>query len=165
VQIDIGYGDAATPDHELVAYPTIIGDHPSPQLMAYPKETVIAEKLEARVSLGIANSRMKDYFDLYLLLGEQARTKGNIALAIRRTFECRKTSLPHALPIGLAEEFAQSPTKIAQWKAFLSRNDLDAPPLEMGVISIREALMPIMESIEGAHPWEENSGIERNSTT
>lgn len=70
VQVDVGFGDAVTPAPEPVEYPTILPELPAPRLRAYPRETVVAEKLEALVTLGIANSRMKDYFDLYFELAD-----------------------------------------------------------------------------------------------
>jgi hypothetical protein len=72
VQIDVGFGDAVTPEPTEVSFPLLLPDNPAPSIRVYPKETVIAEKLEAIVSLGMANSRMKDYFDLFTLLGESS---------------------------------------------------------------------------------------------
>jgi hypothetical protein len=144
--VDVGYGDAVTPEPELVLFPVILEGHPSPQLLAYPKETVIAEKLEALVALGIANSRMKDYLDLYVLFGEQAVAQEKIASAIRRTFERRRTPLPQSLP-GLSGEFSGSPAKVELWKAFLSRNALEAVPLDVVVASLRKLIEPIIVEI------------------
>jgi len=129
VQIDVGFGDAVTPEPTEVSFPLLLPENPAPSIKAYPKETVIAEKLEAIVSLGMANSRMKDYFDLFTLLGESDLGLDSVALAIRRTFERRKTPFPRIMPIGLTDEFASDQTKITQWKAFLAKNKLSAPPL------------------------------------
>jgi predicted nucleotidyltransferase component of viral defense system len=147
VQVDVGYGDAVTPDAKLASFPTILEDHPSPLLLVYPKETVIAEKIEAIVSLGMANSRMKDYYDLYVLLNEGSLNRDAVPVAIGRTFARRKTSLPQAIPIGLSEEFIHNPTKAAQWNAFLSRNKLEAPTLKEVGTSIREAIKPILKRL------------------
>jgi predicted nucleotidyltransferase component of viral defense system len=127
-----------TPAPQEVRYPPLLSDSPAPQLKAYPKETVIAEKLEAIVSLGMANSRMKDYFDLLILLSEKSLDHVLVKKAIGRTFERRRTTIPLGLPIGLAEEFGVDKDKIAQWKAFLVKNRLAAPELSSVVATIRE---------------------------
>ena len=129
VQIDIGYGDVVTPAAELMKLKPILDDNPVPVMKAYPRETVIAEKLEAIVSLGMANSRMKDFFDLHVLVSDFTYDRASVANAIKRTFERRGTLLPAALPIGLSEEFAMDRTKQTQWKAFLTKNKLEAPSL------------------------------------
>ncbi len=129
IQIDIGYGDAVTPDPYMVSFPTILEGNPVPVLRAYPKETVIAEKLEAIVSLGMANSRMKDFFDLHILVSDFACEWTSVANAIRRTFVRRGTPITESLPVGLSDEFAMDRTKQIQWKAFLTKNKLEAPPL------------------------------------
>lgn len=138
VQVDVGYGDAVTPAPKVVRYPSLLADTPAPQLMAYPKETVIAEKLEAIVSLGMANSRMKDYFDLFSLFSEKSLDDALVKRAIERTFERRNTPIPIGLPIGLAEEFCADKDKIAQWKAFLTKNRLTAPDLGSVVAAIQD---------------------------
>jgi predicted nucleotidyltransferase component of viral defense system len=144
VQIDVGFGDAVTPEPTEVEFPLLLPDNPAPIIKAYPKETVIAEKLEAIVTLGMANSRMKDYFDLYTLLGESGLRLDLTARAIQKTFERRKTPLPQAMPLGLGEEFASAKGKITQWKAFLAKNKLTAPPLDHVVALIRERFREIM---------------------
>jgi hypothetical protein len=137
VQIDIGFGDAVTPDPELVRYPPILEDTPAPVLKAYPRETVLAEKLEAIVSLGMANSRMKDFFDLEMLIQDYPPDRSLAAEALRRTFQRRGTPIPASLPVGLSEEFARDRTKQIQWKAFLTKNKLEAPALDKVVKILR----------------------------
>lgn len=129
VQLDVGYGDAVTPGPEDVAYPTLLDDMPTPRLHVYPRATVVAEKLEAIVSLGMANSRLKDYFDLRALAREGASDERQLAQAIAATFVRRGTALPQGLPLGLTEEFANDAAKVAQWNAFLGKNRLHAPAL------------------------------------
>jgi hypothetical protein len=129
VQLDVGYGDAVTPGPEEVTYPTLLDDVRAPTLRVYPRATVVAEKLEAIAHLGMANSRMKDYYDLRALAREGALEEGLLARAIAATFTRRGTSLPDGLPLGLTDEFARDHAKLAQWKAFLSRNRLEAPAL------------------------------------
>ena len=137
VQIDIGYGDAVTPAPELVRFPTILDDNPIPIIKAYPRETVIAEKLEAIVSLGMANSRMKDFYDLNVLIHDSMYDQTLVATAIRRTFERRGTPIPNYLPVGLSNEFASDQNKEIQWKAFLVKNKLKAQTLPDIVQTLR----------------------------
>ena len=94
MQIDIGFGDAVTPGPDNVQYPVILDAMPQPQLRAYPRYTVVAEKLEAMVKLGILNSRMKDSFDLWVLAGHSDFDGAVVATAIRATFERRGTAIP-----------------------------------------------------------------------
>ncbi len=141
VQLDIGYGDAVTPGPEEAVYPTLLDDQPAPRLRVYPRASVVAEKLEAIVSLGMANSRMKDYFDLRALAQEGALEVGQLADAITATFERRGTAVPLDLPLGLSDEFAQDAGKRAQWKAFLGKNRLDAPTLDAVVEEVRRFVM------------------------
>lgn len=129
LQIDVGYGDAVTPGPEEVIYPTLLDDLPAPRLRVYPRATVMAEKLEIIVSLGMANSRMKDYFDLRALAREGALDVRLLTDAIAATFQRRGTPLPGDLPIGLSDEFARDAAKQTQWKAFLGRNRLDTMDL------------------------------------
>lgn len=143
-QIDIGFGDAVTPGPMVVDYPTILEGVPAPRLRVYPRESVMSEKLEAIVSLGMANSRMKDYYDLRALIREAIVEKASLVDAIRATFDRRHTPIPEGIPMGLSNEFANSPAKIAQWKAFLDRNRLEGPALADVVGEIRTALAPSM---------------------
>lgn len=130
VQLDVGYGDAVMPGPEEAVYPTLLDDQPPPRLRVYPRAAVVAEKLEAIVSLGMANSRMKDYFDLRALAREGALDARQLADAIAATFQHRGTDVPVEVPLGLSDEFARDAAKRAQWKAFLSKNRLDAPTLD-----------------------------------
>lgn len=106
LQIDMGFGDAVTPGPEAVVFPVMLPDLPAPRLRAYPSYTVIAEKLEALVSLGIANSRMKDYFDLWVLSRHTDFDGNLLCRAINGTFGRRQTPLLDGLPLGLSDEFA-----------------------------------------------------------
>ena len=136
LQLDIGFGDAVTPDAVLVDLPPLL-DFPAPRMRAYPRETVVAEKLEALVQLGLANSRMKDFYDL-VVLARMFEFEGELlARAIRATFERRGTPLPNALPAGLSSEFADDSQKAAQWEAFLRKSGgLQAEPLGAVVAEI-----------------------------
>jgi len=140
VQLDVGLGDAVTPAPVEAEYPSLLADLPSPRLRVYPRETVYAEKLEAIAHLGIANSRMKDYFDLLALAREGAMDTATLARAIAATFERRETPLPAAMPLGLTVEFARDAGKRQQWNAFLNRNRLEAPALDAAIEEIARFL-------------------------
>lgn len=141
VQVDIGIGDAVTPDPQWLDYPGLLEDLPRPRLKVYPRETVVAEKLHAMVFLGMRTSRMKDYFDVRALLvrGQELDT-AQLARAIAATFTRRRTALPADIPAALSDAFANDPTKQAQWRAFLTKNRLQAPTLQEVVADIRTRL-------------------------
>jgi predicted nucleotidyltransferase component of viral defense system len=126
----------------LADYPVMLDDLPAPKLRVYPRYTVVAEKFEAIVSLGMANSRLKDYFDLWVLLSTQALDRGVLQEAITATFARRQTALPTSTPIGLSPVFGEDPQKIKQWQAFIQKNQLQAPPLNAVIALLREKLIP-----------------------
>ncbi len=146
LQLDIGYGDAVTPGPQEIVFPTLLADQPPPRLRAYPRATVVSEKLEAIVSIGMTNSRMKDYFDLRALAREGIIDGNELASAIAATFARRKTPLPQELPLGLSDEFAQDAGSKALWKAFLGKNRLDAPPLKEVVAEVRQFVEPPLKA-------------------
>jgi hypothetical protein len=123
IQADVGIGDKVEPAPEWIDYPTILG-FPSPRLRACHPETVVAEKAHAMVYLGAANSRLKDFHDLYLLSRAYPFRRDLLARTIQATFHRRRTSLPEALPQGLVPEFATD-ARQRQWTEFLRRNRID----------------------------------------
>jgi predicted nucleotidyltransferase component of viral defense system len=125
VAIDVGFGDALEPGAEMLDYPTLL-DQPAPKLRAYARETVIAEKFQAMVALGRANSRMKDFYDIWLLATTFPFEGDRLARAIMATFERRKTAIPDQLPDALTSDFGEDPAKIQQWEAF--KRDLGTDP-------------------------------------
>jgi predicted nucleotidyltransferase component of viral defense system len=137
LQVDVGFGDAITPAAELVEFPALL-DFPAPKLRAYPRETVVAEKLEAMVQLGMANSRMKDFFDIVTLSRTFDFDGDLLARAIRATFERRGTPLPEGPPVAFTAAFTADETKQAQWKAFLRKSGAtsEAETLEAAVAAI-----------------------------
>jgi hypothetical protein len=146
MQIDIGFGDAVTPEASKIAFPVIL-DSPPPVLLTYPKETVIAEKFEAMVKLGIANSRMKDFHDLRALAQLFAFEGELLSEAIRRTFERRKTALPvTASPTVFTSEFFDDEAKKNQWNAFINKNRLYVPAISLqeAVADIERFVMPLI---------------------
>ncbi len=145
-QIDVGFGDAVTPAPVDSVYPVLLDDLPAPRLRVYPTYTVIAEKLHAIAVLGMANSRLKDYFDLSVLLERETLDAGLLAQAIKATFERRGTPAPDALPIGLTDEFAHDASRQALWLAFLKKNDLVLEPLPAIVDRLRSALAPVVRA-------------------
>lgn len=147
VQIDVGFGDAISPAPAMTEFPTLL-DQPSPRVRAYPRETVVAEKLHAIVYLGMANSRMKDFFDLWFLCREFAFDGPRLVQAIRATFERRATALPEGVPPGLTESFATDATKQTQWKAFLRRSRVtdDDHTLQEVVATISPFLLPALQA-------------------
>ena len=139
VQVDIGIGDAVTPAPEWIEYPSLL-DFPSPRLRAYPRETVLAEKLHAMVLLGTRNSRMKDYYDVFALLRDGGHDEALLTRAIAATFVRRRTALPEGVPVGLSDVFSGDPERQAQWRAFLAKNRLEGPALVEVVEELRERL-------------------------
>lgn len=144
VQADIGFGDAVTPAPEEIEYPTFLNDLPAPKLRAYPRYTVIAEKFEAITSLGIANSRMKDFFDLWVLTRNCELDTSILSRAIGATFARRGTALPTGTPVGLSDEFAANQTKQTQWRVFTARNQLATPELQVVVRHLRRFLESVI---------------------
>jgi predicted nucleotidyltransferase component of viral defense system len=141
VVIDIGFGDATEPGIEEVEISALL-DFPAPQLRAYARETVIAEKFQAMVHLGRANSRMKDYYDIWLLSRSHEFTGDRIARAIAATFARRRTTIPAEPPDGLKRAFAGDPIKLQQWASFMSDIAAQASPFPEVVEDLAAFLMP-----------------------
>lgn len=154
LQIDVGFGDAVTPGPMPVLFPTLL-DFPAPGLYAYPVETVVAEKFEAIVVLGMQNSRMKDFFDLWTIARSASLEGATAARAIRATFERRQTPVPTELPLGLSDEFALDAGKRIQWKAFLRKNRFDNVPDLEGVLAlVRIFLMTPATAVNANRPFD-----------
>jgi len=150
LQIDIGFGDAVTPEPERIEFPTLL-DAPPPKLLAYPRYTMVAEKVEAMVRLGMANSRMKDFYDLWMmsrLFKFDGRTLCN---AIRNTFKRRSTLLPDRLPMAFTDEFSKDTQKQAQWQAFVRKSKPEKVSGDFDDIidDLRIFLMPVLEAAYG----------------
>ena len=138
LQVDVGFGDALWPQAQELAYPVTLGEA-APVLRAYRPETVIAEKLEALVSLGIRNSRIKDFFDIDYLARTERFDRTTLIEAIRRTFARRSTPIPIQPPIGLTPEFWKQPGRDAQVKAFSRRARLPVTSEEATAVGLRVA--------------------------
>lgn len=152
VQIDVGFGDAITPGTMEVEWRELLG-FPEARLLAYPPETVIAEKLEAATVLGLANSRMKDFFDLDWLCCHREFDLVVLREAVRNTFARRGTPMPNGLPVALTQEFASDPGKLTQWSAFLRKNNLQADSLGAVVERLAEFMGPILGNEEAMLHW------------
>lgn len=141
ITIDIGFGDAIAEPGYTIDYPSLL-DMPSANIRAYPPATVIAEKFQAIVDLGLANGRMKDYYDLWAIPNTKAIEPVELDAAIRATFERRGTDIPGEPPVGLSPEFVNDDQKTAQWTAYAASIDLDALSLDAVVETIWSYIGP-----------------------
>lgn len=137
VQIDVGFGDAITPTPLRTSFPTLLGDYTPPQLLTYPLETVVAEKFEAAIDLAEANSRMKDFRDLYVLAVTTHFDGAVITEAVKRTFERRGTSLSPGSTV-MTEGFAQDSDRQSAWAGYLRKERIGTVP------SSFEAVIPVI---------------------
>lgn len=148
VQIDFGIGDAVTPAASETNYPSLLGMD-QPVVLAYPRVTVVAEKLEAIVDLGMANSRMKDYFDLWFIATTFEDDPEFLTVAVQRTFARRGQTVPQGVPVGLSNEFGRNPAKQIQWRAFTERVAGASPSLQEVVQTLRDFAMPVFSAASG----------------
>lgn len=150
VRVDVGFGDSVVPSPATIEFPTLL-PFPGPVIRVYVKETVVAEKLHAMVNLGMANTRMKDFFDLWFLCREFEINGALLVAAIRSTFERRQTPVPAGLPLALTDSFALAPTKGVQWSAFLARSRVVDTALSLPeVVSVVASfLAPVLEAAAG----------------
>lgn len=153
VQVDVGFGDVVTPKAKNISYPTLL-DFPAPSIRACPRETVVAEKFQAMVILGIANSRMKDFYDLYVLARDFTFDGNTLVRAIKATFKRRKTDIPIDPPLALTDEFGRDEVKSVQWNAFVRKSGLDeGVPEFLELLSyLRDFLLLPMKAAAGHGP-------------
>jgi len=170
MQFDVGFGDVVFPSVESMDYPTIL-DLPAPRLSGYSRESTVAEKLEAMAKLGLLNSRMKDFFDVWLLSREFDFEGETLAGAIVKTFATRGTEIP-TLPMAMTTTMTNDAAKITQWQGFIRRNRLsNVPDFSGAVDAIGEFLLPVLEvlargnSFKGTWrapgPWLKKTGASR----
>jgi len=145
LQIDVGFGDAVTPEAQTVTLPTLLQDFQAPVLRVYPVYTVIAEKHHAMVMLGQANSRMKDFYDLAVIGRRTVLDGATLASAIAATFARRNTTLPTQRPLALTKQFGEDAAKLRQWQAFLNKNRITADSLAKTVSLLELLLWPPTE--------------------
>lgn len=148
LQFDIGFGDAITPGPERVVFPTLL-DAPAPSLLAYPRYTMVAEKLEAIVRLGMANSRMKDFYDVWLLSRKFEFEGRTLCDAVHNTFKRRSSPVPSGLPMAFTDEFRKDVQKRVQWRAFVrkSKPEFGSEDIDPVIGEVSAFLMPIIESV------------------
>ena len=150
LQFDVGFGDAVIPEPEKVAYPSMLSEV-SPKIMAYPQVTMLAEKCAIMVELGFANSRMKDFFDVWTVLNKFEISDPVLKTAIHATFRRRGTHIGSGVPLCFTEEFSGDERKSVQWKAYLKKNGIEADcPNEFKVIvdCIASKVCPLLPESE-----------------
>jgi Nucleotidyl transferase AbiEii toxin, Type IV TA system len=167
VQVDFGFGDVVTPKPMLTELPQLL-DLGAPQLWGYTPESAIAEKFQAMVALDIANTRIKDFYDIWSLSRVREFDGPVLAAAISATFRKRTTQLPECAPLALTETFSEDPTKQALWQAFLRKGRLEAEGRSLTAVvgEIRNFLMPVIGALNAGREfggrwregrWEESS--------
>lgn len=156
MQIDVGFGDVIVPGPSLSDYPTIL-DFAAPKLLSYSRETTVAEKFEAMVKLAELNSRMKDFFDIWLLSRQFDFDGGTLSEAVRRTFANRGTQIT-ASPVAWTAEFASDAAKQTQWAGFLRKSRLENAPATLLEVTgaVRAFLEPVAKAIEAGSSFEMN---------
>ncbi|HEX2209706.1 MAG TPA: nucleotidyl transferase AbiEii/AbiGii toxin family protein [Longimicrobium sp.] len=154
LQVDIGFGDAITPCAAEITFPVLL-DAPPPVLYAYPPETVVAEKLHAMIALGVANTRMKDFYDVWMIARRFAFDGSQLAEAIAATFERRRTPLPDGVPVALTDPFAGDEARQRQWGAFLGRigQQDGSPTFPELADALARFLVPPLQSLQTEHAF------------
>lgn len=149
VTVDVGFGDAIEPGLEEIDFPVLL-DLPVPRLRAYARETVIAEKFQAMVALGRANSRMKDFYDVWVLSKTHEFDKERLSQAIAATFKRRGTEIPQKEPDAFTPEFFRDGSKLQQWSAFIRELSAETPPFETVVSELAAFIGPFASAARAA---------------
>ena len=154
LQIDVGFGDVIEPPPREERYPVLL-EGPAPRIRAYPREAVIAEKLHAMIVLGAANSRYKDFYDVFVLAKHFSFSGPVLARAIRVTFERRRPPLPEGQPVALTPAFYSDPKRAAEWQRYLSRNSLPGAPPDFAAVGehLQTFLGPIWRALEASRAF------------
>lgn len=147
LQIDLGFGDVIEPSAVWIVYPELL-DFGNPTLLAYTLESAIAEKFQTIVKLDLANSRMKDFYDIWFLACNQTFDSRKLINAIAATFERRATPIPREIPNAFTEQFAANVEKKKQWSMFGKKIFIDEIPLQVIVQRIKDFLMPLIEALQ-----------------
>lgn len=145
MQIDIAFGDVIYPKPELINYPSIL-DFPAPNLKGYPPESIISEKLEAAIALGAINSRMKDFYDIWLIMRRFKIDTIKLTEAIKKTFEHRNTSLPTKRPLFAEEIYDEASDRQTLWRAFIEKGEIKHVPESLSAVAleIEDYLFPLL---------------------
>lgn len=151
LQMDVGFGDIIVPKPEYIFYPSLLNME-EPELLAYSKESIISEKFQAMVFLAQSNSRMKDFYDIYMMAKNYSFDGAILAEAVKETLTHRKTILPD-FPFALTEEMVRFPGKQEQWKAFCKRLKLQDVAFESVISVLREFLMPVYQAVVSDKPF------------
>ncbi len=147
VQLDVGFGDVVIPKPGKVAFPILL-NHPQPLLLGYPPEASVAEKFSAMVDLGAANSRMKDFYDVWVLAGNMEFDGATLSASMQATFKRRNLPVPAAEPLALTPEFFGNPVKMRQWDVFVKKiRAHGAPPIDDITERLRTFLMPVARAL------------------
>jgi hypothetical protein len=156
MQIDVGFGDIVYPKTKVIDYPVIL-DFPKPHLKGYSVESVVSEKFEAMVKLGLLNSRMKDFYDIWLMMRQFDFSGSNLAEALRRTFKHRKTDLPKARPLFAEEIYDEKSDRQTLWKAFLTKGDIKHAPEKLAITAkrIEDFLIKPLDAINKGNNFNE----------
>ncbi len=156
LQFDIGIGDKITPSPIVMDFPVLLAGSEIPRLKTYPMETAIAEKAEVMITHGLLNSRMKDFYDIWLLSEQFEHNYNDLKLAIKNTFEYRNVPIPTEIPLAFTSEFHSNKTKQTQWKAYLRKNPTLSAPQDLAIVTTQIAnfLLPcFMPSIVNPSKW------------
>jgi hypothetical protein len=157
MRVDVGFGDPLVPGPSLVRLPTVLDDLPPPELQGYSRESAVAEKCQIMVYLGQVNSRMKDFYDVWLLATHFDFDGAVLAHAIRETFRCRRTAVSPA-PVAFSDSFARDPEMQAQWTAFVRRHRLaeESVPVNLheAVQAVAAFLRPVLQALSEGQPFD-----------
>ncbi|MDD4981562.1 MAG: nucleotidyl transferase AbiEii/AbiGii toxin family protein [Candidatus Omnitrophica bacterium] len=165
MQIDVGFGDIVYPKSKVVDYPVIL-DFPKPHLNGYPQESVISEKFEAMIKLGLLNSRMKDFYDIWLMTRQFEFKGANIASAIKKTFNNRKTDIPPKKPLFADEIYDEKSDRQTLWNAFVKKGDIQHAPETLSATAkeierfLIEPIIAINENVAFDKTWTSPKGWE-----
>jgi hypothetical protein len=154
LQVDTGFGDVVVPGAIQVRLPVLL-DFPPPEVQGYTRESTIAEKYQAIVYLGAINSRMKDFYDIWLLATRFTFDGPILAQAIRKTFHQRQTVMQNA-PVAFTPTFADAPGKQAQWVAFTQRHpyEPEAPTLDAAIEVVAALVQPVVRALIEEQPFD-----------
>ena len=154
LQIDVGFGDKVIPPPVSGTFPALL-DFPAPEIRLYPREVSVAEKFHSLVVLGLANTRLKDYYDLWFMSQAFDFDGARLRLALAASFAQRQTSLPAIVPMGLTAAFAQAPDKQSQWRAFSRKARVRHQDLDLAAIVpvVGAFLMPPSQSADFEGTW------------
>ncbi|HOW43166.1 MAG TPA: nucleotidyl transferase AbiEii/AbiGii toxin family protein [Candidatus Omnitrophota bacterium] len=165
MQIDVGFGDIVYPKTKVIDYPVIL-DFPKPHLNGYPQESVISEKFEAMIKLGLLNSRMKDFYDIWLMTRQFEFKGASIASAIKKTFNNRKTDIPNDKPLFADEIYDEKSDRQTLWNAFVKKGDIQHAPETLSATAkeierfLIEPVIAISENVAFDKTWTSPKGWE-----